>query len=597
VFQDSLPIATSDETRTNAKRVLYRRNINRFFSEQLVISTKGIGYQPFTLNPVQIPIAEAVNKQIKETGKIRQLWFKCRQAGGSTLASGFIWNKTSLFSGVNAFIVAQDKTTVKRIFNMHDLFYRNMDKDIRPLRQYFTKGTEIVLGSDSTSYDNSGIASNLLVGEAKNINLGVGSTIHCLHLSEIARYPSESPLTESLFPACSDFPGTIRIIESTAHFGGCADYFRDQCQRAMSGRGEYQFHFMQWWKLPEYSIPLLKREKIKLDYSGDYPNEKHLVKKIGLTHENIKWRRSKIDEYKGDVDLFYLSYPTDFDEAWITKDASAFPYGRLTEMQSQLRPPKKRFSVADGKLHEDPEGLLYVWRLPEKDKVYDIGADIAGGDGSSTDGADGAKFGDYSVAEIVSRGTLEQCAEWRGHILPRAFGDVLAAVGRFYNNAQVAPELNTFGMSTLERLRETYSNIYIWRKRDGISMDFTKKLGWVTGYESKNVLVNTMREKLYYRQTVIHSKTLWDEMRNFVKDLTPTGMITYHAATGYDDCCMGYLIAVQTSEDENFERFYKTSVSDTTAEKPKAAIDAAYFDSEGLHPVGDDTLNVDTGSW
>lgn len=585
--------AVSPSTKTVARRLFYQENLSEFIPRELWIKTKGIGITQFVPNVAQVPMLHGAERQLKETGKIRQLIFKCRQPGGSTYASALIWYKTSLFAGVNSFIVAQDKTTVARIFNMHDLFYKRMDPAIRPKRKYFTKGTQITLGDETE-----GITSDILVGEAKNINLGVGSTIHCLHLSEIARYPSESALTESLLPACSDFPGTIRIIESTAHFGGCADYFRDQCLRAMNGRGEYQYHFIEWWKLPEYAIPLAPKEKLKLDSHSDYPDEKRLHYKLGLTLENIKWRRSKIDDYKGDVDMFHLSYPMDFEEGWITKDASAFPYGRLTEMQAHLRPPIRRFTVVEGKIFEDEQGLLYVWKMPEPGKTYDVGGDVAGGDGA-TDGAENAKFGDFSVAEVVLRGCLEQCAEWRGHVLPREFGDVLAAIGRMYNNAQVGNEVNTFGMSTLERLRESYSNLYLWRKRDGVVEKFTGKFGWMTSYESKNLIVNLLREKLYYRQVVIHSKTLWDEMRNFVRDFTPTGMITYSAATGYDDCVMAFMIAVQISEDENFDKYHRLSVREEKPEEKKVVLDPAFHDVEWQNDLAQDdtSLKVDTTGW
>lgn len=589
-----LPTVTPG-TKTAARRLFYQRNLSEFIPRELSIRTKGIGVAAFVPNVVQIPILEGAQKQLRETGKIRLIIFKCRQPGTSTLASGIIWHKTSMFAGVNSFIVAQDKTTVARIFNMHDLFYKRMSPDVRPQRKYFTKGTQITLGDEQ-----GGITSDILVGEAKNINLGVGSTIHCLHLSEIARYPSESALTESLLPACSDFPGTIRIIESTAHFGGCADYFRDQCQRAIQGRGEYQYHFVQWWKLPEYATPLLPKEKLKLDAHSEYPHEKQLVRKLGLSLENIKWRRSKIDEYRGDVDMFYLSYPTDFEEGWITKDASAFPYGRLTEMQQYLRPPSRRFSIAEGKVFADDNGLLHVWKMPEPGKIYDVGGDVAGGDGS-TDGIDNAKTGDFSVAEVVERITLEQCAEWRGHVLPREFGDVLAAIGRMYNTAQVGSEVNSFGMSTLERLRDSYTNLYLWRKRDGVVEKFTGKFGWMTTYESKNLIVNLMREKLYYHQVIIHSKTLWDEARNFVRDFTPTGMITYAAATGYDDCIMAFMIAIQISEDENFEKYKRLSVRDEVAEKPKAPRpEDAFIDANwqsDLDQIDDGSLKVDVSGW
>jgi len=367
----------------------------------------------------------------------------------------------------------------------------------------------------------------------------------------------------------------------------------------MAGKGEYQYHFVQWWKLPEYAIPLLPGEKLKLDAHGEYPAEKFLVRKRGLSLENIKWRRSKIDEYKGDVDTFYMNYPMDFEEGWITKEASAFPYGRLTEMRQHLRPPIRRFSITEGRLYADDQGLLEVWKMPQPGKMYDIGGDVAGGD-SSTDGTENAKAGDFSAVEVVERGTFEQVAEWRGHVLPREFGDILAAIGRFYNTAQIAPEINSFGMSTLERLRDIFPNIYLWRKRDGIEIKFTGKFGWMTTYESKNLIVNLTREKLYYRQTIIHSKTLWDEMRNFVRDFTPTGMITYKAATGFDDCCMAYMIAVQISEDEDFTKYDRLSVRSEAEEKPAPVVDDAFRDvhwQRDLEEIDDSSLKVDTGSW
>ncbi|HLO14168.1 MAG TPA: hypothetical protein VK206_05025, partial [Anaerolineales bacterium] len=225
-----------------------------------------------------------------------------------------------------------------------------------------------------------------------------------------------------------------------------------------------------------------------------------------------------------------------FTEAWITKEAAAFPYGRLNEQQAYLKDPIQRYKIVEGKMFRDDEGELWIWKIPEKDRLYDIGADVAGGD-SSTSGLDNQKQGDFSVAEVVERGSLEQCAEWRGHVLPREFGDILAAIGRFYNDAQIASEVNSFGISTLERLQKVYRNLYLWRKRDTVGVKFTGKFGWQTNYESKNLMVNLLREKLYYQQVVIHSRVLWNELRNFCRDFTPTGQITYCAATGYDDCC------------------------------------------------------------
>lgn len=571
------------ERRTAARQALYRQDFNEFFNRELKISTKAIGgAEPFIPNPAQVPILRAAQKQLKEKGKIRQVIFKCRQAGMSTYTSGVIWNRIALYEGVYAFIVAQDKSTVGNIFQMHDVFYKRMSGDIkRPLR-YYNKGSEIVLGDPFGSED---LDSRLLVGEAKNINLGVGRTIHFLHLSEVCRYPSDDSIKESLIPACSDYPGTARIIESTAHFGGAVGWFREICEQAQKGRGDYEYFFVQWWRLPEYSIPLEKNEKLKLN-----TDERYLIKKIGLTLENIKWRRNKIAELKGDEDIFKLSYPIDYDEGWITKESCTFDRKRIAAMSETVRPPSKRFSLHRGMQENDPwtlvpdeEGPLWVWKLPKLDAQYDIGADIA----------EGHEDGDWSVAEVIERGTNEQVAEYRAHILMNEYADVLAAIGRFYNHAQIAPEVNV-GVTTAARLGKIYENVYIWRKRDTVAVKFTGKLGWETSYESKRFMVEHVRSKIYYQQVTVRSQVLWDELKNFGMDWTPTGMITYRAFKGHDDCVLAWMIAIVTSDDENFER-------SIPAEQPTQGDDMlnhdCYRDAVGLGGENMGDLSVDTGSW
>lgn len=573
----------SNELRVAAKKAYYRQNLTEFFKRELKISTKAMGgAQPFIPNSVQVPIIQGMEKQKKEIGKIRAIIFKCRQPGISTLSSGVIWNGVALHSGVYAFITAQDKSTVENIFQMHDVFYRRMDPDLRRPLKYYNKGSELILGDQSNQDED--LDSRLYVGESKNINLGVGRTVHLLHMSEICRYPSYDSIVESLIPACSDFPGTIQIFESTAHFGGGAAYFKEICEQAQAGYGQFKYYFVEWWKLPEYSIPLDKGEKLKLDIE-----ERHLVKKTGLSLENIKWRRNKIHELKGNLDLFQLSYPLTYSEAWITKERSTFPRERLREMLDTIRDPIRRFSITDGRMFENTDnGEFWIWDMPEKDKLYDVGADVA----------EGFEDGDWSVAEVIERGTNKQVAEYRAHILPRAFGDSLACIGRFYNNAQIACEINNSGGSANGRLNEIYQNCYQWRKRDTLAVRFTGKIGWQTSYESKQYLVDFAREKIYYRQVLVRSRTLYQELGNFVLDFTPTGMVTYRASSGYDDCCMSWMIALLASDDECFEKS-TISVKDVKFLKPQQDyIDYSVFrDNDGLFGPKNDGPRVDTRPW
>jgi hypothetical protein len=569
-----------------AKQLYYRTHLVEFLSNELKIATKEIGVElPFVPNPAQLPILRAAEAQLKQTGKIRQLIFKCRQAGLSTYSAGITWSRLSLFRGVYAFVVAQDRSTVEHVFAMTDLFRRRMASDLRRSLKYYTKGSEIVLGEGG---EEDSLDSRLFVGEAKNISLGVGRTIHVLHGTEVARWPKSEPIKESLIPACSDAPGSVKIFESTAHFGKGSEWFRYQCEAAMAGKSEYEFFFVEWWRQMEYALPLKKGERLKLD-----SDERYFVKKLGMTLENIVWRRKKIGELEGDVESFKMSYPTTYEEGWILREMSAFPRDRLMELHSMIKPPIARYKFFPdphgGKLIEHPEGELWVWHKPAKDGVYDIGADIA----------EGHDDGDWSVAEVIERATNVQCAEWRGKILPVDFADVLATIGKFYNTAQIGPEITGPGLSTCRALQERYPNIYLWRKQDSIAPKFTQLMGWKTQYDSKRLMVDLAHTKIYHRQVKIYSQVLWDELRYFARDYTETGMITFRAAQGHDDCVLAWVIALKISNDEDFSRYVVRSGAQV--EKPKNLLEDAYCDSKWDDDRDgwdrDDSLKVELGSW
>ena len=575
------------ENRPSAKRLYYRSwyGIAAFFQQQLQITTKSVGTEakiPLVPNPVQLPVLKDDIEQLRTRGYIRDLIAKCRQPGGSTYASAWVWNRVSLFDGIYAFIVAQDLGTVKRIYSMHDVFYKNMGQDIRPSLKSYSTGSEMVLGEPGD--EDTGLESRLLVGEAKNIHLGVGRTIHCLHMSEICRYPSSDPIKEALIPACSDAPGTVRIIESTAHFGGGADWFHYQCDKAIADKkkgrySEYHFHFLEWWRLKEYSMPLEKGEKLKFNV-----DERAIIKQHNLTHENIKWRRKQLDEFEGDINSFYLSYPMDYEEMWITRESSAFSQERLKELHAMLKPPIKRFRIEEGQMYEHDQGELAVWTLPQPGKIYDAGADIGGGHSD----------GDWSVVQVIERGTNIQVAEYRARILPCDFTPILAKIGHFYNTAQLGPEVNNFGLEVIVELNKTYPNIYLWRKQDKLVPKMTGDLGWDTQYQSKLIMVGLANKRIYHRQVQIFSKVLWNELHYFGRDYTDTGKITYRAITGHDDTAMAWMIALKISDDECFGEMSQ-DIAPTPKEESR---DPATYDSEWDKVLsGRIDQDMITGSW
>ncbi len=130
--------------RRTAKIERYRRSYQRFAAEQQYIKTKDAQVVRLELKPAQQLIESVIAEQYREKGWIRIVEYKARQHGGSTHGVSRACHSAYLSPNVSALILAQDDTTASNLFDMAQLMYEGMDKDIRPVRRYLTK-QEIVL--------------------------------------------------------------------------------------------------------------------------------------------------------------------------------------------------------------------------------------------------------------------------------------------------------------------------------------------------------------------------------------------------------------------------------------------------------------------
>ena len=577
------------EVKRAAKLALYNQDLAAFFPRELTIVTKDMGLRPFIPYPWQSAILADMQDQLATLGKIRQLLFKSRQPGGTTFSAGVVSRLIFLNPNVHAFVAAQDKTTVANIFEIYNTFYENLSSEIKPMRQYFTKGTEMVFANPNTRSraDDPGLKSRLIVGEGKNIHVGTGLTIHALHLSEISRYGTIQPIKDSLMPAFSDGRNTVGIIESTAHWAAGSAYFKSMCEKAMREEGDWRYHFIGWWLQPEYRVPILPGETFQCD-----AEESRLLKTYDkLTLENLNWRRKKLDDLDGDIYTFRMNYPFTFEEAWIPLGHSAFSVERLLDMKTHLCDPERLCEIdpQSGEMYNTEDGKLSIWHEPETGREYDIGADPAAG----------VEDGDWSVAEVVERGTNRQVAEWRGCIPPLQFADTIFHLGRYYNTAQVAPEVEKYGLVVSMRLQElNYPNIHIWMKRDTLVPKYTNVVGWSTTHNSKLILVVLAQDLIWNRQVRIYSAVLWEELMSYVRDVTPGGMHTYNAGgDSQDDAVMAWMIALRISKDEMAFRMEGTLQSKQEKISEKYGLDPAHYDAEGLRPVGTRSAKSEMRAW
>ncbi|MDK1032830.1 MAG: hypothetical protein QGD94_12545, partial [Planctomycetia bacterium] len=183
---------------------------------------------------------------------------------------------------------------------------------------------------------------------------------------------------------------------------------------------------------------------------------------------------------------------------------------------------------------EGVEGApLVVWEPPRGDAQYSIGGDPG----------KGLETGDPSAACIVRADTMEQVAEYQNNCLPQTFSEHLALMGRLYNNALLAVELNDQGPSVVQSLIEqNYPNLF--RKQThvkGWMEDNPYGYGWHNNMSTRPMAIEQARLLIWERNVRIRSKALIEELLSFIADAKGK----YQAPrNGHDDLAWAFIIAM-----------------------------------------------------
>lgn len=267
----------------------------------LTIRTKTEGNRPLILNAAQKYVHEQVEKQLKETGKVRALCLKGRQQGISTYVEGRYTHKTTNHRGVRAFILTHDSESTNALFEMSERYYSNLPSFVKPS-----------LGASNAKelhFDK--LDSGYKIGTAGNKAVGRGQTIQYFHGSEVAFWQNAGDHTKGVMQAVPDGPGTEVFLESTAN--GVGNFFHEQWKLAEKGLSEFIAIFIPWFWQKEYAKPV--PDNLELT-----PEEIDLKESYNLTNEQVYWRRIKIAELTVDgIDgnkAFKQEYPMNAAEAF-----------------------------------------------------------------------------------------------------------------------------------------------------------------------------------------------------------------------------------------------------------------------------------------
>lgn len=569
---ESMPDVARDFVEEETKRC---GDVRYYLENYHVINSESEGY--ITLHPFwdsQEIFFEVIYLPLMNGERIKILVLKSRQQGLSTISDGCIFWKTIRNEGHNTLVIAHEPGQADYIFEMARLAYSFLPWWMRPESQYDAKGHYLIFNrrNKEEAYVNPGLRSQILVDAANKVSglAGVGKTLRAAHMSEFSLWPNPRLLTRGLLPTMNAEDLTA-IIESTAcgRRNHMFRFWKDVLNKKIEGWSPV---FIESYRVKKYCVPILPDEKFELTKDEEDRRKKAFEESKAIVPlEHFKWRREKINEYiamEGDDSTFYEQYPMNWLEAFQASGLCAFNKKILITMMSKCRQPeyfgeidlgqddktpephltkvaKEAHRPAEIPLQEHYGGRLRVWKLPEDGENYYIGADVA----------QGVKGGDFSAAYVMKIGrgpeSDEFVAEFHGWINPTPYARVLAALGYWYGNAEIAVECNDIGLKTSLDLLKTleYPNLFRWKHYDKIKNFLSDFMGWYTNSKTRDLLISAMRESTDDGTIVIYSEDLIEEMQDFGAEEIGA---RFEGQEGNDDRTFGAMITKFCAHDSDY---------------------------------------------
>lgn len=513
---------------------VYRRLMERLPIRVSDVRTKGGPIQCLRFNAAQEQLWQVIAPKLDAGEPIRIIVLKARREGVSTFTEALLTTCCLLQNYVQAMVVAHEAKATQRIWAMS---------------QRFVTGSALARVASITGHTIKFRQSMLELATAGSPNASRSADLTCLHNSEVAFWKDASALLalRQCLPRSEDV-FSIEIDESTAN--GLADdgeLFYEEWQAAASGDNGFTPVFLPYHTFPQYT------SRLHTPLDDVDAEEEMLIRDLALTWGQLRWRRRVIaDECQGDVDKFNQEYPATPEMAFIMSGLPFFRPVELLWLEPHIQPGRTgRLVELHGQIVFQPEanGRLTIFQRPQAGHEYVIGADSAMGQ-VSTD----KHLRSSSAAEVLDMETLEQVAEYDAQSAPHVFARDLNYVGRYYNQALLAPEIQASGggggRELLVYLRDDYNypNMHVWRGgNDRVRQTPGVLYGFETNSRTRPRMLARIRQAVDERSSILHSRALVTQLRAFGEN--DSGHL--EALSGKDDLLFAYGIAL-VSRSENW---------------------------------------------
>ena len=544
------------------KILAIKNDFYRYCRNNLYIKDKHARLVKFVPNKAQKVLIDYVLLCIEERRPIRAIILKARQMGLSTAVEALAYWWTSTNKNINTVILGNEESSSKNLYMMFRRYYDNSHYLFKPSIRYNTR-TDLSFEKFDESGKQIGLGSIIKTATAGNKQAGRSDTVNWLHGSEVALWEDGESIVGSMlqtvpYETYMEKPSAI-FLESTAK--GRGNYFHKEWKAAKDGENNFVPFFFPWWIMDNYEIhndePLGKLSEYE-EFLCDLIKKGHNVAgqfipiDESVIPAKIKYYRMKSKDFASEPQKMFEEYPSTDEEAFLSSGKQVFNPLALKILENNSIPTEEteHYTIYLGKNYGEYElnfepyvageravennGPLKIYEKPVSGHEYVIGADVA----------EGLATGDFSVADVVDTTTMQTVARWRGHCDPDEFGEILAALGTYYNYALVGVEVNNHGLTTVQKLRDIfYTNLY--KREKGYDEDWeepTSHLGWKTDMRSKREAIDDLKRLI--REGVVKDRdpVFINEAFAFVRD--DRGRMNAEEGS-HDDTVMAKAIAYQ----------------------------------------------------
>lgn len=478
----------------------------------------------------QLMLYNTMNLQRSQGLPVRIDLLKPRQVGWTT------WSEAEGFCDVyhrpnwNAMAISRDIDSTDVVFRMTRLYHAEMPNQ-RPTDN--TNRKEIIFSAPHRS--------RFVAQTAGKIGVGRSDRIQYLHCSEVAWWQNAKEQLAGLYQVVPSIPGTVIIKETTANGIGGAFYdsFWEGVERRKKNPKDYSGYlpvFFPWYKFPEYQL--------KAPDGFELTDEEEVIKaQFDLSHNQLNWRRLKIQELNGDVALFRQEYPATALEAFQASGNPVFTQSMIDYQKARCT-MNPRYCVFNDDRIEDVNRTFNCWQMarqPVLEHQYCLGADTM--EGRLSDVQDVKSNLDCDGVVILDRTVGEVAAIYHGRGNQLELGKQCLWAGRAYNEAWVAPEI-PMSMTLLNVFKEAgYENLYNRQIHDErLVTDDSENLGWRTTLVTRKWLVDDFIAVMRDNALLVMFMSIVDEMQTFIKDKVGKPI---HMPGKHDDLLFALMIALQ----------------------------------------------------